>query len=103
MSAVAERAPRPRPRPRPRRSARASFRRNAVPWLIVAPFAIVLAFPFYWMVITTFKKTTELYQLDRAPFWWHDGPHGRERVEPLPPHAVPDVAREHARSSASSS
>ena len=73
MSAVAERAPRPRPRPRPRRSARASFRRNAVPWLIVAPYAIVLAFPFYWMVITTFKKTTELYQLDRAPFWWHEG------------------------------
>ena len=31
-------------------------------WLIVAPYAIVLAFPFYWMVITTFKKTTELYQ-----------------------------------------
>ena len=50
-----------------------AFRRNAVPWLVVAPFAIVLAFPFYWMVITSFKKTTELYRLDRAPFWWHDG------------------------------
>jgi multiple sugar transport system permease protein len=50
-----------------------AFRRNALPWLVVAPFAIVLAFPFYWMVITSFKKTTELYRLDRAPFWWHDG------------------------------
>jgi len=39
----------------------------------VLPFAVVLAFPFYWMVITAFKKTTELYRLDRVPFWWHDG------------------------------
>jgi multiple sugar transport system permease protein len=50
-----------------------AFRRNGIPWLVVAPFAFVLAFPFYWMVITAFKKTTELYRLDRAPFWWHDG------------------------------
>jgi multiple sugar transport system permease protein len=51
----------------------AGLKRNGPPWLIVTPFAIVLAFPFYWMVITAFKKTTELYRLDRAPFWWHDG------------------------------
>jgi multiple sugar transport system permease protein len=50
-----------------------ALRRNGIPWLVVAPFAFVLAFPFYWMVITAFKKTTELYRLDRAPFWWHDG------------------------------
>src|SRR5215210_7007759 len=62
---------------RPRRSqssrVRAAFRRTGVPWLIAGPFAIVLAFPFYWMVITAFKQTTELYRLDRFPLWWHDG------------------------------
>jgi multiple sugar transport system permease protein len=71
VSAVADRAVRYR---RPRRArARAAFRRSGVPWLIAGPFAIVLAFPFYWMVITAFKQTTELYRLDRFPLWWHDG------------------------------
>jgi multiple sugar transport system permease protein len=49
------------------------LRRFFGPRAVVLPFAIVLAFPFYWMVITAFKKTTELYRLDRVPFWWHDG------------------------------
>src|SRR5215218_3387259 len=71
VSAVADPAARYR---RPRRArARAAFRRSGVPWLIAGPFAIVLAFPFYWMVITAFKQTTELYRLDRFPLWWHDG------------------------------
>jgi len=39
----------------------------------VGPFAVALAFPFYWMVITAFKKTNELYNLSRFPFWWHGG------------------------------
>src|SRR5205085_6481184 len=52
---------------------RAAFRRSGVPWLIAGPFAIVLAFPFYWMVITAFKKTTELYNLQQNPLIWHDG------------------------------
>jgi multiple sugar transport system permease protein len=67
MTAVAARGPRRRGR------VRAAFRKTGVPWLIAGPFAIVLAFPFYWMVITAFKNTTELYRLDRVPFWWHDG------------------------------
>jgi multiple sugar transport system permease protein len=50
-----------------------ALRRNGIPWLVVAPFAFVLAFPFYWMVITAFKKTTELYNLQRNPLIWHDG------------------------------
>ena len=71
MTAVAGPADRYR---RPARlRARAAFRRSGVPWLIAGPFAIVLAFPFYWMVITAFKQTTELYRLDRFPLWWHDG------------------------------
>jgi multiple sugar transport system permease protein len=68
MSTVAAAAPRRRRRPR-----RAAFRRQAGPWLVAGPFAIVLAFPFYWMVITAFKKTSEQYQLNRVPFWWHEG------------------------------
>jgi multiple sugar transport system permease protein len=50
-----------------------TVRRFLGPRAVVLPFAVVLAFPFYWMVITAFKKTTELYRLDRVPFWWHDG------------------------------
>jgi multiple sugar transport system permease protein len=61
------------PAPYRRGRARAAFRKNGIPWLVAGPFAIVLAFPFYWMVITAFKNTTELYRLDRVPFWWHDG------------------------------
>jgi multiple sugar transport system permease protein len=71
MSAVATPAREHRRRPGSR--VRAAFRRSGVPWLIAGPFAIVLAFPFYWMVITAFKQTTELYRLDRFPLWWHDG------------------------------
>jgi multiple sugar transport system permease protein len=49
------------------------LRRNGIPWLIVGPFAIVLAFPFYWMVITAFKNTLDLYDLKSFPFWWKGG------------------------------
>jgi len=49
------------------------LKRNGPAWLIVGPFAIVLAFPFYWMVITAFKETTNLYDLTKFPFWWSGG------------------------------
>ena len=32
-------------------------------------FLVVLLFPFYWMVITTFKPNEELYDLNHNPFW----------------------------------
>ena len=51
---------------------RAGFKRNGIPWLIVGPFAIVLAFPFYWMVVTAFKTNADQYRLDQTPFWPHD-------------------------------
>jgi multiple sugar transport system permease protein len=31
----------------------------------------VLAFPFYWMVVTTFKTNADQYRLDQTPFWPH--------------------------------
>ena len=37
-------------------------------WAVLAVFAILLAFPFYWMLITTFKQTLDLYTLQNNPF-----------------------------------
>jgi multiple sugar transport system permease protein len=39
-------------------------------YLIVGPFAIILAFPFYVMVITAFKNRTELYDPSITPYWF---------------------------------
>ncbi len=51
----------------------AVLKRVAGPWLVVAPFALVLAFPFYWMVITAFKDESHFYDLSRFPLWWSGG------------------------------
>lgn len=37
-------------------------------WFVLAIFAVLLAFPFYWMLITTFKQTADLYTLENNPF-----------------------------------
>ena len=37
-------------------------------WFVLGVFAILLAFPFYWMFITTFKQTADLYTLENNPF-----------------------------------
>jgi len=37
-------------------------------WVVVAIFSVLLAFPFYWMLITTFKQTADLYTLENNPF-----------------------------------
>ncbi len=38
-------------------------------WLPLGAFLIVLLFPFYWMVITTFKPNEELLSRKGNPFW----------------------------------
>jgi len=43
-------------------------------YLIVGPFAIVLAFPFYVMLITAFKQQRDFYDLSHTPYWFHKGP-----------------------------
>jgi multiple sugar transport system permease protein len=43
-------------------------------WTVRLLFAVVLAFPFYWMLITTFKKTTDLYNLKNNPFIFNEPP-----------------------------
>jgi multiple sugar transport system permease protein len=45
-------------------------REKGLTYLIVGPFAIVLAFPFYVMVITAFKDQTEFYDPSVTPYWF---------------------------------
>jgi len=47
-------------------------RRIVTIWLPLAVFLIVLLFPFYWMVITTFKPDEELLSREGNPFWVSD-------------------------------
>jgi multiple sugar transport system permease protein len=49
------------------------LRRDLVSWLIVGPIAIVLAFPFYWMLITALKTDADLYNVDNNPFKFGNG------------------------------
>jgi multiple sugar transport system permease protein len=43
-------------------------RDNVLSYLIVGPFAIVLAFPFYWMLMTSLRSDQDLYDLEQVPF-----------------------------------
>jgi len=50
-------------------------RRNKLStYLVVAPFAVVLAFPFYVMLITTFKTNNDLYNTDNNPLIFNEAP-----------------------------
>jgi len=40
----------------------------------VAFFLVLAAFPFYWMVITSFKSNADLYSVTHVPFWFNDPP-----------------------------
>jgi len=54
-------------------------RRSAItPYLIVGPIALVLAYPFYWMLWTALKTDTDLYNVDNNPYGFGSGsPTGR--------------------------
>lgn len=54
----------------PRRSLPTRLGRVAV----VAAFAVLLSFPFYWMAITSFKRTSDLYDLEHNPFVFNAPP-----------------------------
>lgn len=45
-----------------------------VTWIVRIVFAVILGFPFYWMLITTFKRTSDLYNLDNNPFIFNERP-----------------------------
>ncbi len=40
----------------------------------LAFFFILAAFPFYWMLITSFKTNADLYNVTNIPFWFNDPP-----------------------------
>jgi len=44
-------------------------RRIVTVYVPIAAFLIVLLFPFYWMVVTTFKPNEELLSREGNPFW----------------------------------
>ncbi len=37
-------------------------------WGVIVVFSVLLAFPFYWMLLTTFKQLGDLYNLNNNPF-----------------------------------
>jgi multiple sugar transport system permease protein len=41
---------------------------QTVKMLVLTVFTVLLAFPFYWMVIATFKQNVDLYGMDNNPF-----------------------------------
>jgi multiple sugar transport system permease protein len=42
--------------------------------LFMALYVIITVFPFYWMVITTFKTNGDLYNLANNPLWFNEPP-----------------------------
>ena len=47
---------------------------RAARWAILGVITFFLAFPFAWMLITTFKTTGDLYNLQHNPFWFYEPP-----------------------------
>src|SRR5262249_35047303 len=47
---------------------------TAARWGILVAFSAGLSFPFYWMLITAFKRTSDLYNLKNNPFLFHEPP-----------------------------
>jgi multiple sugar transport system permease protein len=43
-------------------------------WAVLGLFTLLLAFPFYWMLITSFKRTSDLYDLENNPFIFNAKP-----------------------------
>ena len=56
--------------PRLRRSQRGTLLRG----LALAVYTLVTVFPFYWMIITTFKQNSDLYSETNNPLWFNAPP-----------------------------
>jgi multiple sugar transport system permease protein len=50
------------------------LKRDYGPYLPLSPYLFVVLFPFYWMIITTFKRDNDLYNLTGVPFWFKEAP-----------------------------
>jgi multiple sugar transport system permease protein len=49
-----------------------TWRQKSLTYLVLGPFAIVLAFPFYFALVTTFKSNLDLSNVERSPYLYHD-------------------------------
>src|SRR6266581_3748529 len=47
---------------------------NVVHGLVLGTFTVLLAFPFYWMLITSFKQNLDLYTMENNPFVFNARP-----------------------------
>jgi len=45
-----------------------AIRRKLPTYLVLGPFALLLAFPFYWMLVTMFKEDLDLYNAQNVPY-----------------------------------
>jgi multiple sugar transport system permease protein len=52
----------------------ASALRGTAFYAAVAFFVVLATFPFYWMLITSFKTNPDLYSIANIPFWFNDAP-----------------------------
>ncbi len=43
-------------------------------WVALSVFSVLLAFPFVWMAITSFKQTSDLYDVENNPFLFNEMP-----------------------------
>jgi multiple sugar transport system permease protein len=50
-----------------------AMRQKAGTYVVLAPFVIVLAFPFYWALTTMFKTDRDLYNSKSNPYTYNDG------------------------------
>jgi len=48
-------------------------RESVITWLVLGPWAIVLAFPFYWMLWTALKTEQDLYNVTNVPYSFSQG------------------------------
>ena len=55
------------------RSRGARIRSNVFAYANLAPYVFFVLFPFYFMVVTSFKSNAELYNLKSIPFWIQTG------------------------------
>ena len=49
-------------------------RGHALRILALTLYTLVTVFPFYWMIITTFKTNSDLYNVDNNPLWFNAAP-----------------------------
>ena len=61
----------------------ARLKHNVVSWLVVGPVAIVLAFPFYWMLMTSLKTNGDLYNIEHNPFVFNAAEAAPNEDQPL--------------------